>query len=77
MTPLDNRPCSNSTSESMAPPQSLQMDFHCALATGATFSETLYNSDPLTQAWIAPGVICRSTTDPLRTQVRPRGSRFA
>jgi len=50
MTPLDNRPCSNSTSESMAPPQSLQMDFHCALATGATFSETLYKADPLTSA---------------------------
>src|ERR1019366_6558460 len=69
MTPLDNRPCSNSTSESMAPPQSLQMDFHCALATGATFSETLYKADPLTSAWILPGAICKSTTDRKSTRL--------
>src|ERR1039457_6575931 len=44
MTPLDNRPCSNSTSESIAPAQSSQMDFHCAFLTGATFSAALCNS---------------------------------
>ena len=49
MTPLENRPCSNSTSESIAPAQSVQMDFHVAFATGATFSATLYNSEPLTR----------------------------
>src|ERR1022692_4138381 len=35
MTPLDNRPCSNSTSESIAPAQSLPLDFHSPLGTTA------------------------------------------
>ena len=43
------------------------MDFQRAFATGVTFTETSYRSEPLTRASIAPGVICRSITDPLRT----------
>jgi len=38
---------------------------------------TVYSSDPLTSAVILPGLICRSTTEPLRTYVRPRGRRFS
>ena len=38
---------------------------------------TLYSSDPLTRAVIRPFAIFRSTTEPLRTYVRPRGRRFS
>ena len=40
---------------------------------------TLYpgaSPDVMTSAVTAPGAICRSTTVPLRTYVRPRGSRL-
>src|SRR5262245_56288251 len=67
MTPVEKRPCKSSTSESMAPEQSLQMAVHRGRATGATVTVTSYISDPLTSADTEPGFICRSTTDPLRT----------
>ena len=40
ITPWDNLPCSSSTSESIAPPQSLQMDFQCVFLTGPIFNVT-------------------------------------
>src|SRR5437667_866293 len=57
MTPLENRPCRSSMSESIAPAQSLQMDCQRALVTGATFTATLYIFEPLTSALISPGPI--------------------
>ncbi len=38
---------------------------------------TSYIVEPLTSAVTRPGWSWRSTTDPLRTYVRPRGSRLA
>src|SRR5882672_3825730 len=67
MTPVEKRPCSNSTTESMAPEQSRQIAFQCARDTGATVTFTSYIDDPLTSAVARPGATCRSTTDPLRT----------
>ena len=67
MTPFEKRPCKSSTSESMAPAQSAQMEFHRALGTADTFITTSYISEPLTCALISLGMICRSTTEPLRT----------
>src|SRR6187401_2862226 len=66
MTPFETRPCRSSTSESMAPEQSLQMALQQARGTGPTVTCTLYIAEPLTSAVTRPGPICRSTTDPLR-----------
>ena len=67
ITPCEKRPCSSSTTESIAPAQSLQTALHRAFGTAATFTSIRYSSEPLTIAVTAPGAICRSTTDPLRT----------
>src|SRR6266496_4803529 len=67
ITPLEKRPCRSSTSESMAPEQSLQMALQRAGATGPTVTFTSYNIEPLTSAVTRPGPTSRSTTDPLRT----------
>src|SRR5437870_4011790 len=67
ITPVEKRPCSNSTKESIAPEQSLQMAVQRPRGTGATVTFTSYIVDPLTSAVTRPGVTCRSTTDPLRT----------
>src|ERR1700730_7601667 len=77
MTPFEKRPCRSSTSESMAPAQSSQMALQRVRGTGATVTFTSYIVDPLTSAATLPGATCKSTTDPLRTYVLPRGSRFA
>jgi hypothetical protein len=61
----------------MAPEQSLQMAVQRPRGTGATVTLTSYIVDPLTSAVTQPGATCRSTTDPLRTYVLPRGNRFA
>ena len=47
--------------------QSLQIDCQRSLATGESLTVTEYNCEPLTRACAAPGAICRSTTEPLRT----------
>ena len=57
----------SSTNESMAPAQSLQIDFQRSLATGDNLTVTEYNCEPLTNACTVPGAICKSTTEPLRT----------
>ena len=67
MTPVEKRPRNNSTNESMAPEQSLQMAVHRPRGTGATVTFTSYIVDPLTSAVTRPGATCKSTTDPLRT----------
>ncbi len=41
MTPLENRPWRSSTSESIAPAQSVQIDFQRAFVTGVTLTVTL------------------------------------
>src|SRR5213594_1544649 len=64
MTPFEKRPCSNSTSESMAPVQSLQIARQRVRGTGETVTFTSYIADPLTSAVTVPGATCRSTTDP-------------
>src|SRR4051794_7667497 len=66
MTPFDKRPCRSSTTESMAPEQSLQMALQQARGTGPTVTCTSYIAEPLTSAVTRPGPTCRSTTDPLR-----------
>src|SRR3990167_5172811 len=77
MTPLEKRPCRSSTSESIAPEQSSQIAVQPPRVTAPTVTLTSYIVDPLTSAVTLPGPTCRSATDPLRTYVRPRGSRFA
>src|SRR5207245_11234990 len=77
MTPFEKRPCRSSTRESMAPEQSLQMALQRARDTGPTVTLTSYIVEPLTSAVTLPAPTCRSSTDPLRTSVRPRGGRFA
>src|SRR4029453_9078486 len=73
ITPLEKRPCRSSTSESMAPEQSLQMALQQDRGTGPTVTFTSYIVEPLTSAVTRPGPTCRSTTHPFRTYVRPRG----
>src|SRR5580704_13762186 len=60
MTPVEKRPCSNSTRESMAPAQSLQIAVQSPRGTGATVTFTSYIVDPVTSAVTRPGVTCRS-----------------
>src|SRR3954454_24203332 len=77
MTPFDKRPCRSSTNESMVPALSRQIAFQRAAGTGAMAILTLYSEDPATMAAISPFLICRSTTKPERTYVRPRAKRFS
>src|SRR4029079_8563046 len=74
---LENLPSSNSTSESIAPAQSSQTSAHCLFGIGEMLISTLYKSEPLTCALTLRASICKSTTQRLRTYVRPRGRRFA
>src|SRR5215217_7257239 len=67
ITPLEKRPCKSSTSESMAPEQSLQTALQQARDTGPTVTLTSYIVEPLTSALTLPGATCRSTTEPFRT----------
>ena len=67
ITPLEKRPWRSSTSESMAPEQSLQMALQRDRGTDPTVTFTSYIVEPLTSAVTRPGPTCRSTTDPLRT----------
>src|SRR2546427_11187199 len=67
ITPFEKRPCRSSTSESMAPEQSLQMALQRDRGTSPTVAFTSYILEPLTSAVTRPGPTWRSTTDPLRT----------
>src|SRR5450756_2813310 len=69
MTPFENRPCSNSINESMAPAQSLQIALQRVRGTGATVTFTSYIVDPLTSAVTLPGPTRRPPTSPSRTHV--------
>ena len=41
MTPFENRPCSNSTSESIPPAHRAQIARHLGFVTGATLTTTV------------------------------------
>src|SRR5439155_23690390 len=53
------------------------MDFHSLGVSGLILISILYSSDSATRAVTRPGAICRSTIEPLRTSVRPRGTELA
>ena len=67
MTAWDKRPCKSSTSESIEPEQSVQIDVHRAAGKGSTLTVTWYIDEPITFAWTTPPLTCRSRIEPLRT----------
>ena len=77
MTALDSLPCRSSTSVPILPAHCFLSASHCGAGRAATSMRTSYRSDPLTSAATLPAAIFRSTTEPLRTYVRPRGRRFS
>ena len=65
MTESERRPLSSSTSESMAPEQSVQIDFQRGRGIAAMSISMSYTREPLTSAVAAQFAICKSSTEPL------------
>src|ERR1035438_1288751 len=75
ITFFESLPCKSSTKEPICALHCCLIAFHLGVASGRMEMARRYRCEPLTREVTFPGSICRLMTEPLRTYVRPRGSR--